>query len=124
MKRFSIAVFVAGVLSLAGIVVSGEARAHEEGGAGSVTGEVVDLACYLGHGGAGAGHADCAKKCIASGLPVGIKSGGTIYLAISGEHGTANVELASLASKTVTVEGKITEKDGMHLIAISKVTPK
>ena len=39
----------------------------------TVTGEVLDMACYLDHGATGEKHADCAKTCIESGLPVGIK---------------------------------------------------
>ena len=99
------------------------AFAHEEAAdAQTITGEVVDLACYLGHGARGAQHQPCAQKCIASGLPVGIKSGDTLYLAVGREHGTANAALAPLAAKQVTVEGTVTEQDGVHLIAITKVT--
>jgi len=115
------------VLTVIGLLgfAAASAWAHEEAsGTQTITGEVVDLACYLDHGGAGAGHAGCAQKCIASGLPVGIKSGDTLYLAVGSEHGTANAALASLASKQVTVEGTVKERDGVHLIAIKKVTAK
>jgi hypothetical protein len=57
-------------------------------------------------------------------LPVGIKSGDTLYLAVGSEHGTANASLASLAAQQVTVEGEVTERDGVHLIAVKKVAPK
>lgn len=99
------------------------ALAHNESGSvQTIKGEVVDLACYLDHGAQGAKHQECAQKCITAGLPVGIKSGDTIYLAIGDEHGPANTALASLAAKQVTVEGKVTERDGVHLIAVKKVT--
>lgn len=116
---------------LAGLVCTGglrEARAHEgeaHGGAGQlqqVTGEVVDLACYLGEGARGAGHRECAQKCIASGLPVGIKTEKGLYLVVGSEHGPANETLAPLAAETVTAEGQVTERDGVHLLAIRKVT--
>ncbi len=100
---------------------------HDEAHAGGmrpVRGEVVDLACYLGEGASGAGHKACAQKCISSGLPVGIKSGDKIYLAVGSEHGPANSALASLAAQEVTAEGVGTERDGIHLIAIKKVAPK
>ena len=102
------------------------AAAHEgdEGPSQTITGEVVDLACYLGHGAAGPGHKECAEKCIRQGLPVGIKSKDTLYVAIGSEHGPANDQLASLAAKQVTAEGTVTERDGVHLIAIKKVTVK
>ena len=61
----------------------------------SVTGEVLDMACYLDHGAHGEKHAECAKTCIESGLPVGIKSSdGKVYLVI-GEHKPLNKELAA-----------------------------
>ncbi len=110
--------------SVAAVVLSATlAYAHEEAaGSQTIQGEVVDLACYVGHGAQGAAHAECAQKCIASGLPVGIKSGKTVYLAVDGEHGSANATLAPLAGKSVVVEGTVTERDELHLIAIKKVT--
>jgi hypothetical protein len=82
----------------------------------TVTGEVLDMACYLDHGAHGAGHAACARKCISSGLPVGIKSAdGTTYLLI-GDHMPANSELAKYAAKTITVRGKYVTRDGIKLL--------
>ena len=100
--------------------------AHEEvaGGTQVITGEVVDLACYLGGGERGEHHRECAQKCISSGLPVGIKTNDALYLVVTSEHGPANTKLASLASKTVEAEGTVTERDGVHLIAVKKVTVK
>ena len=123
MKRWMIGLMMGSL-----VVGSALAWAHEghEGAEPSqtITGEVVDLACYLDHGAAGAKHAGCAQKCIASGLPVGIKSGNTLYLAVGSDHGTANAALAPLASKQVTVEGDVSERDGLHLIEVKKVTAK
>ena len=106
----------------AAVGLAHEGEAHEHGGVQTISGEVVDLACYLSEGAMGAQHRDCAQKCIASGLPVGIKSGDQIYLAVSGEHGPANETLAPLAAKQVQAEGFVTERNGVHLIAIKKVT--
>ena len=82
----------------------------------TVTGEVLDMACYLDHGAHGEKHADCAQKCISSGLPVGLKAtDGTTYLLI-GEHMPANSELAQYAAKTITVRGKFVSRDGINLL--------
>ena len=82
----------------------------------TVTGEVLDMACYLDHGAHGEKHADCAKMCISSGLPVGLKSAdGMVYLLI-GEHKPANAELAQYAAKTITVKGKFVNRDGINLL--------
>ncbi len=81
-----------------------------------VTGEVIDMACYIDHGATGAKHADCAKKCITSGLPVGIKGDdGKTYMLI-GEHKPMNSDLAQYAAKKITVEGKVTSRDGVNMI--------
>ena len=89
----------------------------------TLKGEVVDVLCYLSHGkdGLGAGHAGCAKKCIGNGLPVAIKVGDQLYLATMADHTAANIALADLAGQHVTVQGDVMEKDGQHLIAISKI---
>ena len=82
----------------------------------TVTGEVLDMACYLDHGAHGAKHAGCAQKCISSGLPVGLKgTDGKTYLLV-GDHMPANAELAKHAAETITVKGKLVERDGINLL--------
>mgnify|MGYP001559101609 CR=1 FL=1 len=108
------------------IVLATSAYAHEEQGqAGeqTLTGEVVDVVCYLSHGkdGLGKAHAECAKKCIKSGLPVALKVGDQLYLAANADHTAANARLVELAGGQVTVRGSVMERDGQHLIAISSV---
>ena len=107
-----------------------EGGAHEEvaentSAEQTLTGEVVDVFCYLSHGkeGLGSGHADCAKKCIQNGLPVAIKVGDQLYLASMADHTAANQQLAALAGQQVTVHGQVMERDGQHLIAISRIEP-
>jgi len=81
-----------------------------------ITGEVVDMACYIDHNATGEKHTDCAKKCITSGLPVGLKADdGKTYLLIA-EHKPLNDELAQYAAKQITVEGKVTSRDGINMI--------
>jgi hypothetical protein len=97
--------------------------AQEEQGGQSVTvkGEVLDMSCYIDHGASGAKHADCAKKCIASGLPVGLKADdGKTYLLI-GDHKPANNELAQYAAKTITVKGKAVSRDGVSMIENAEI---
>jgi hypothetical protein len=90
----------------------------------TVTGEVLDMACYLDHGATGAKHADCAKTCIESGLPVGIKgSDGKTYLLI-GDHKPMNKELAQHAAKTITVRGKAVSRDGFNMIENAEIVSK
>jgi hypothetical protein len=94
----------------------GEKDAIASGETKKVTGEVIDMACYIDHNATGDKHAACAKKCITSGLPVGLKADdGKTYLLI-GEHKPLNSELAQYAAKRITVEGKVTSRDGVNMI--------
>src|SRR5208282_1583960 len=93
----------------------------------SVTGEVIDMACYFDDGASGPDHAICAKMCIASGLPVGLKGkDGKIYVLIgkqvppssqpAAKHESLNAQLAPYAAKIVTVSGTIVRKKGVNVI--------
>jgi len=122
MKKLLATVIVASMFSLS----RASALAHEEHGQVNeqeLTGEVVDVFCYLSHGeeGRGKGHSNCAKKCIQGGLPVAIKVGDQLYLASMADHTAANATLAELAAEQVTVRGKVMERDGQRFIAISHV---
>jgi hypothetical protein len=86
----------------------------------SLTGEVVDLMCYVENGAKGDGHKGCAEKCIKGGGPVGLLSGDQVYLVV-GDHKTLNDELAPHASKTVTLKGKVSERSGMKMITDAKL---
>ena len=86
----------------------------------SITGEIVDLMCYVDHGAKGEKHKGCAEKCIKSGGPVGLLSGDDLYLVI-GDHKQMNEELASKAAQTVTLKGKVVEKNGMKMIENAEI---
>jgi hypothetical protein len=93
----------------------------------SVTGEVIDIACYFDDGATGPAHAACARACIASGLPVGLKTkNGKIYVLIGklvppsaepgAKHESLNAQLAPLAAKIVTVTGTVVRKENMNVV--------
>jgi hypothetical protein len=82
----------------------------------TVTGEVVDLMCYLDHGAKGAEHAACAENCIKSGGPVGLLTKDDQLYLVIGDHKPINKQLASHAAKTITIKGKVVERHGMKMI--------
>jgi hypothetical protein len=113
--------------SLGRITTSSVTSPTESRLATSVTGEVIDVACYFDDGASGPGHAECARMCIASGLPVGLKGkDGKIYVLIGNQlppssqpaakHESLNAQLAPYAAKIVTVSGTIVSKKGVNVI--------
>ncbi len=86
----------------------------------TVTGEVVDMMCYVDHNATGDKHASCAAKCIKGGGPVGIVSEGKAYLVV-GEHKPMNDQLAESAGKTITLKGKIAERGGVAMLENAEI---
>ena len=53
----------------------------------TLTGEILDLSCYLQLGKHGDKHSSCGKKCIANGQPIGlVTKAGQVYLLMDEEH--------------------------------------
>ena len=88
-----------------------------------VTGEIVDMMCYVDHNAKGAKHAGCAEKCIKGGGPVGILSDDKVYLVV-GAHKPMNDELAPLAGKTVTLKGKMASNGGVTMLENAEIVKK
>ena len=97
----------------------GDAAASKE-----VTGEVVDMMCYVDHNAIGPKHGQsCGAKCVKSGGPVGIVSDGKAYLVV-GEHKPMNEQLAEYCGKTVTLKGKMAERGGIAMIENAEIVKK
>src|SRR5256712_3134006 len=90
----------------------------------TVTGEIVDMMCYVDHNAIGESHGQsCGAKCIKSGGPVGIVSDGKAYLVV-GEHKPVNDQLAEYCGKTVTLKGKGAERGGIALLENAEIVKK
>src|SRR5215831_14135979 len=75
-----------GVLATAALVAAPAAADEKKAAAKdkAVQGEILDLACYIGHGASGPSHADCAKECAKGGQPMGLlSSDGTVYVLLA-----------------------------------------
>jgi hypothetical protein len=104
------------------------AQEHEHGGdtatSKEVTGEVVDMMCYVDHNAVGEKHGQtCGAKCVKSGGPVGIVSDGKAYLVV-GAHKPMNDQLAEYCGKTVTLKGKMAERGGIAMIENAEIVKK
>jgi hypothetical protein len=105
---------------------SGAASGKESTTGGSektLTGEVVDLICYIDHNSTGEKHAACAAKCIKEGGPVGLLTEGKAYI-IVGDHKPMNAQLIEHAGKTITLKGKVAERGGLAMIENAEIVKK
>lgn len=89
-----------------------------------ITGEVIDMSCYMDHGAKGESHAKCAKGCIIKHhLPAGILSkNGQVYLLIQ-DHDKADAYDTAMqhAAETITVSGKVFNKNGVQSLLVESV---
>jgi type 1 fimbria pilin len=124
MKRmmFGIAVIVISLFSInANAQDKHEAKTADK--SVTITGEVVDLGCYLGHGAKGADHKSCALKCISGGMPMGLlTSDGKLYL-LTMSHETADPfnAVKDLAAEQVSITGSVFERNGMKSLEVDQV---
>jgi hypothetical protein len=87
-----------------------------------VTGEVLDMTCYIASNLSGPEHAECAKVCIRRGLPAGIKTkNGKVYLLTGKPGDSINAELADYAAQIVTIKGKETVRDGFAQLQVEEI---
>ena len=93
----------------------------------TITGELVDVSCYLQLGKKGEAHIPCGSDCIRHGQPAGIlASDGKVTILFVEEHdprrkGEIDVKekLASLVAKQVTASGMLTTtKDGTQALYV------
>ncbi|NKB90365.1 MAG: hypothetical protein GKS06_19330 [Acidobacteria bacterium] len=101
--------FVVTVLTVA-ILFVGSAAAFA---ADTVTGEIVEKACFVDRGAHGEDHAECAKRCFERGGDVGLLTAdGDLYILKPAEDAEAFESLKGMAGKTVSVTGDWGEQDG------------
>lgn len=89
----------------------------------NVTGEVLDMSCFMASGAKGEGHKGCAEKCINNGMPMGLLgTDGKVYLLVE-DHKNADPyqSLKTMAAENVAVTGKYFVRNGMPAIVIGKV---
>jgi len=124
MKRIWSVLAVAAAVACFGFgVVSAEEKkaAGHEAKPATISGELVDMGCYVGHGAAGEKHADCASKCIAGGMPMGLltKEGNLYLLTMSHENADPYNKLKAMAGKQVKVTGPASERAGIKTLEVA-----
>lgn len=97
------------------------AHGHGDAKTTQITGQVLDIACFVGHDSSGEKHAKCAEACARAGNPLAIFDGKQIYLSVSMNHKNPNEKLMAFIEKKVKVTGSLVEKAGLKGIMIDKV---
>jgi hypothetical protein len=125
--RTCFAILVIASFATAPLALAHDPSEHGKENAASektVTGEVVDMMCYVDHNAVGEQHGQsCGAKCIKNGGPVGIVENGKAYLVV-GEHKPMNEELADSCGKTITLKGKLAERGGIALLENAEIVKK
>lgn len=121
--RMMLAAVAVALLCSIGWAADEKAAAKAEPKSSAIKGEVLDLSCYLGHGGMGEGHAGCAAKCVKGGAPVGLLgTDGTVYVLFADHSDGAPYEqVKDLAGKKVEVTGDVASKSGLKGITVHAV---
>ena len=118
MKRILI-LLIGAMVVVAAVAFAQETKKEEAPTPVTLTGEVLDLYCYMGHptSATGAEHMKCAQSCIKKGMPVGFMTAdGTVYLVIGKDHEPANATLADWAGKKSAITGVVKENKSMKAI--------
>jgi hypothetical protein len=91
----------------------------------TVTGEVVDLACYMPHPqtSQGAAHRKCAETCVKKGLPMGLLTDSKqVYLLLEDhENPKPYAQLKDKAAEKVTVEGEKVTQGGVQGLVVESL---
>ena len=122
-SRFATLVLVLLAWSVPTIAHEGQHMSGEKAVTKTITGEVVDMGCWLGHAARGEKHISCATKCLNQGMPMGLlTSNGTLYL-VTLDHDNADPynSLKGMAGKNVTVTGELLARSGVKAIEASSV---
>ncbi|MFN8543272.1 MAG: hypothetical protein U0807_03590 [Candidatus Binatia bacterium] len=105
--------WVLGIVTATVLVIPGAGQAMD-----TLSGEVIDMACYLPHPetGRGPSHRKCADTCAKKGIPIGILTDdGQVYLLLEDhESPKAYAQLKDKAAEKVSVEGEKVTRGGVQ----------
>jgi hypothetical protein len=124
MKKLLGVVTLALLVALAGFAIANaaeEKKAEAKQESTTLTGEVVDLACYMGHGVSGEKHKQCAVTCAAGGAPIGLLTEkGVVYLIMPPHDNKDGFNKAKeWAGTKVILTGNVYERGGIKSIEVA-----
>lgn len=110
-------------LTLASATRISGAEKHEISSDVTLRGEIVDLACYIGHGARGPEHQKCAAMCAQSGQPLGLLAvDGKLYILVADHQDpSAFLKTKGLAGEQVEMTGEPAQRDGVAALTVHAV---
>lgn len=121
MKKMISAALVAA--AVAGSAFAAAPHMDPKGKTETITGELLDMSCYMMHEGKGPKHAKCAGACVTGGAPLGLLAkDGKVYLVV-GNHEDQKpfVEAKAQAGGNAKLTGTVFTRGGLTAIVVSKV---
>jgi hypothetical protein len=122
-KLLTAVVLVIAVIASYGLSVNAETKLAS-GPAETITGEVIDLSCYLANGQEGRGpeHKDCAIMCAKAGSALAILTeSGVVYFPVSPMGKNNNGKLLDFVGDNVEVTGTVVSQSGLNGIKIESI---
>ena len=111
---------------------AGDASAGKKNKPITVSGEILDLSCYLARGLHGSVHQDCAKRCLQSGVPMGLMTADSTLYLLTQNHGRAMTpgsyagtpdmyaQCREWAAMQVEVNGATGFRDGVRVLEVTR----
>ena len=110
-------------VALFAVPLSAQEMQHAQGDKMTLTGQVIDVNCFVTHGAQGASHKACATACANKGVGLAIlSSDGTIYMPVSTKPGDPqNPRLVPFLEGKVKITGTHRMQNGLHTIEIDTI---
>jgi hypothetical protein len=117
----ALALFVFGALASAATPAAHKAAAATAPKV--VTGEIVDLSCYVTNSAKGAAHKSCAAQCIQNGGPMGLLTSKGLLYVLTMNHDKADAfnSAKAHAGDQVKITGAVMVKNGTKALEVSGV---
>ena len=116
------------IAAIIAVCVSGSAWAAKvhmdpSGKTETLSGELLDMSCYMMHEGKGKKHAKCAGACVQGGAPLGLLTKDGKVLLVVGNHEDQKpfLEAKALAGLNAKITGTVYTRGGLTAIIVSKV---
>ena len=120
MRQLTIAAIIAAVV--AGSAWAAGSHMDPSGKAETISGELLDMSCYMMHEGKGPKHAKCAGACVQGGAPLGLLTKDGKVLLVVGNHEDQKpfLEAKALAGLNAKLTGTVFTRGGLTAIIVSK----